>query len=310
VSHRFQSPITPLTTISQLAFALGSDNIPYTTEIDTVPCAGIHIPYGPLTGLLAWRLVVRLASLTKENRGWWNDRRNSYAVPPVQSLRSHTHPYRAAPIPSNSSASTSALSLPLFPQVSSRAGSPNDDFSQKSRPGSVMLTRKPHVSSKPHSQTINTSHPQLDQTSPSLSNALVVNFILDTSLPHSIISRDTLIALGYPPSISHLASLSQDDKPTMVTLSIQNIPTRFHIARPDEASRLGVQFLHDAGVSVFFPKDGEGVGPVLYGKSIFLFFVGYITVNSITTDLVLSNSRICPSIEGCPAHNSPSRDRS
>ncbi|KAF8807871.1 hypothetical protein BYT27DRAFT_6592042 [Phlegmacium glaucopus] len=267
VSHPSQSP---LTTISQLAHALGPDNIPHTTEIETVPCAGIRIPYGPLTGLLAWRLVVRLASSTKEKRGWWNnktDRRNSYDVSPVQNSRSHTQPYTEVPISVNSSPSSSARSLPLFPHsLSPRTGTPID-FSQKLRPISVGLTRQPHVSYKTHSQTINRSQPQLDQTSLSLSNAIAVNFILDTSLPHSIISRDTLIALGYPSSIFHLASIPHDDEPAMITLSIQNIPTRFHIARPGEASRLGVQFLHDAGVSVFFPKDGEGVGPVLYVES-------------------------------------------
>jgi len=56
----------------------------------------------------------------------------------------------------------------------------------------------------------------------------------------------------------------------MITLSVQNISTRFQIARPNEASRLGVQFLHDAGVSVFFPKDGDGVGPVLYVESAYM----------------------------------------
>lgn len=263
MSHPSQSPIPPLTTISQLAYALGPDNLPHTTEIDTIPCAGIRIPHGALTGLLAWRLVVRLAPPAKENRGWWNkyaDKRNSYSEPTV-----HTPHYTGASIPFSS---VSALSLPLFTQVLSPTSAGN--LARKVRPSSVMLTRQPH-SSKTHPQTNKRSQPRPQsqlhpQTSPPISN--VVNFILDTSLPYSIISRDTLIALGYP--ILHLlASMPL----AMVTLSIQNIPTRFHIARPNEASRLGVQFLHDAGVSVFFPKDGLGVGPVLYGK-VFLV-VGY-----------------------------------
>lgn len=209
--------------------------------------------------------MVRLPSSTKEKRGWWNDntcRRNSYDTPLVQNVQSHTQPYREAPIPFDPSASMSALSLQLYPQP--RAGSPND-FAQKIRPSSVLLTVP--TSKTHHRIDSNQSQPQLDQTLPLLSNALAVNFILDTSLPHSIISRDTLIALGYPPHLIPLPSISKvESSPAMVTLSIQNIPTRFHIARPHEASRLGVQFLHDAGVSVFFPKDGEGVGPVLYGK--------------------------------------------
>ena len=265
VSHPSQSPIPALTTISQLAYALGPDNVPHTTEIDTVPCAGIRIPHGALTGLLAWRLVVRLPP-KKEKRGWWNnysERRNSYSESTV-----HT---QLAPIPYNPFTSVSALSLPLFTQVLSPPGPVNlHDLTRKVRPSSVVLTRQPH-SSKTHSPIRRSqqqqSQPQLHhyQNSPPISNALAVNFILDTSLPYSIISRETLIALGYPPpSILHLANMPLG----MVTLSIQNIPTRFHIARPNEASRLGVQFLHDAGVSVLFPKDGLGVGPVLYGKSL------------------------------------------
>jgi hypothetical protein len=247
-----------------------------------VPCAGIRIPQGALTGLLAWRLVVRLASPTKETRGWWNDyadRRNSYSEPTV-----YTPHYTGLPIPYNPFTSVSALSLPLFTQVLSPTGAGNNnlhaDFARNVRPSSLMLTRQPH-SSKIHPQTIRQS--QLHQTSPP--SALTVNFILDTSLPYSIISRDTLIALGYPPpSILHLASSMPL---ATVTLSIQNIPTRFHIARPNEASRLGVQFLHDAGVSVFFPKDGLGVGPVLYGKS--FFFFGLLVTISVTTDLFQLN---------------------
>ena len=262
VSSPSHSPIPPLTTISQLAYALGPDSIPHTTEIDTVPCAGIRIPHGALTGLLAWRLVVRLAAPTKEKRGWWNnytDKGNNYSEPSV-----HTPLHTGVPIPYNPFTSVSALSLPLFTQVLSPAGAGSlHDLTQKVRPSSFMLTRQPH-SSKTHPTKRGRPQPrsQLHLTSGPISNALVVNFILDTSLPYSIISRDTLIALGYP-TVHLLASMPN----AMVTLSIQNIPTRFHIARPNEASRLGIQFLHDAGVSMFFPKDGLGVGPVLYGKS-------------------------------------------
>jgi len=263
----------------------------HTTEIDTVPCAGIRIPYGPLTGLLAWRLVVCLAYSAKEKRGWWNDttdRRISYAEPMVQSLRSHSQPYPAS-ISFNPSASMSALSLLALSPVGG-----TNDF----RPSSVILTGRGHL--KNHSHIINRSQPQLVQGLPRLANALAVNFILDTSLPYSIISRDTLIALGYPPrlipppSMSHLASMSQDDKPAIVTLLIQNIPTRFHIARPNEASRLGVQFLQDAGVSVFFPKDGEGVGPVFYVESARLLkdVPRTISLQGIGTKLTLAQ-RVC-----------------
>jgi len=260
-SHPSESPIPSLTTISQLAYALGPDSIPHTTEIDTVPCAGIRIPHGALTGLLAWRLVVRLAPPSKEKRGWWDnytDRRNNYSEPTV-----HTPQYTGAPL-TIPFTSVSAISLPLFTQVLSPTGAGNlHDLARKVRPSSFVLTRQPH-SSKTHPRRSRLQpQSQMHETSSPISNALVVNFILDTSLPYSIISRDTLIALGYP--ILHL--LSSMPLAT-VTLSIQNIPTRFHIARPNEASRLGVQFLHDAGVSVLFPKDGLGVGPVLYVESV------------------------------------------
>ena len=263
-----------------------------------MPCAGIRIPHGPLAGLLAWRLVVRLASSTKEKRGWWNDntdRRSSYTLPvPV---RAYTRPL----IISNPSASMSVLSLPPFAQ--SLPPDPESSY-EKIRPRSAILSRQAHTS-KPQRrlQTIDHSHLQ---TPPPLPNALAVNFILDTSLPYSIISRDTLIALGYPPRLiprpsisTHLANMP----PAMITLSIQNISTRFQIARPNEASRLGVQFLHDAGVSVFFPKDGEGVGPVLYGKSFSFIGLQSLVISSITTNLFLSNSRIPPYVERCPAYD-------
>ena len=248
-----------------------------------MPCAGTRIPNGALTGLLAWRLVVRLAPPAKEKRGYWNDRSSSYSEPTV-----HTPHYTGAPISYSPYTSVSALSLPLTRVLSPTGARDLHDFSQKVRPSSVVLTRQPHFS-KIHPQAIRPSQqlqPQLHQTSPPISNnAHVVNFILDTSLPYSIISRDTLVALGYP--ILHLLA----NMPlAMVTLSIQNIPTRFHIARPNEASRLGVQFLHDAGVSVFFPKDGQGVGPVFYGK-FFFFVVGYNNLQiSPTIDFFLVES--------------------
>ena len=280
MSHPSESPIPSLTTISQLAYALGPDSIPHTTEIDTVPCAGIRIPHGALTGLLAWRLVVRLAPPAKEKRGWWDnytDRRINYSEPTVHTPQ-HTEAPLAIPF-----TSVSALSLPLFTQVLSPSGSGNlHDLAKKVRPSSFVLTRQPHFS-KTHPQPIRRSplqpQSQMHETSSPISNALVVNFILDTSLPYSIISRDTLIALGYP--VLHLlASLPL----ATVTLSIQNIPTRFHIARPNEASRLGVQFLHDAGVSVLFPKDGLGVGPVLYGK----FFFPPFSATNLRDNLLVS----------------------
>jgi hypothetical protein len=248
--------IHSLTSITQLATALGPDNTPYSTEIATIPCAGVRIPHGPLSGLIAWRLVVSLPPPVKAKRGWWNEtpaaaknrRRNSFN--PIH----YSDTFTAL---QSSWTATSAVSLPL-------TSIPHQmQLSNPPRP----LSRTSHV----QSYSMNHSRP------PHLPHVTIVcNFILDTSLPYSIISRDTLIELGYPPhkfpqpdSSNPHSSQWQDDRhpDAIVTLSIQNIPTRLRIARPGEASRLGVQFLQDASVSIFFPRDGDGVGPVLYCNS-------------------------------------------
>jgi hypothetical protein len=267
--------IHPLTTASQLAAALGPENAPYSTEIDTIPCAGVRVPHGPLTGLLAWRLVVRTLPPTKGKRGWWSDksnsaakttRRNSYTPhPPPPPVHAFSYSESDTQMVQRPLTSISTISLPLSHArtLSSTPERVNHNAAlvfDSSRPQSAMLTRQPHIHPNPAPFT----------------TAVAANFILDTSLPYSIISRDTLMALGYPshrfppPATSNPHSLyweEEEDSNAVVTLSIQNIPTRLRIARPGEASRLGVQFLHDAGVSVFFPRDGEAVGPVLYLES-------------------------------------------
>ncbi|KAF9486559.1 hypothetical protein BDN70DRAFT_20834 [Pholiota conissans] len=139
-------------------------------------------------------------------------------------------------------------------------------------------------------------------------DAVAANFILDTSLPYSLIARDTLRALGYTrvPSngddnFSHRRGGAQDadhddsdgeeeddeededeedddkrkrrkekERDAEVEVTIQGVQTKARVARAGEAGRLGVQFLRDAGVSVFFPRE-EGVGPVLYCEFWFLF---------------------------------------
>ncbi|KAF8882089.1 hypothetical protein BD779DRAFT_1675077 [Infundibulicybe gibba] len=52
----------------ELTKAMGEDGIPQTTEIDTIPCAGVRIPHGKLSGLIAWRLVVRLVGTHRTGR--------------------------------------------------------------------------------------------------------------------------------------------------------------------------------------------------------------------------------------------------
>ncbi len=214
----------------QLASALGPDNILQTTEIDSIPCAGVRIPHGPLRGLLAWRLVVRIPGTGKQKAEWWEDtehwvtmrrRRGTSlkAFPPLPNKPVHSHSY-------------------------SGCSYRRDDF--------------PSVARR--------SHPQLLDTLQTARRPIVLvsNFILDTSLPHSLISRNTLLALGYPPSHLPRTSTADCGGGPSVTLSIQGVSTRLHIANDGEASRLGVQFLHDAGISICFPRNGDGVGPVLY----------------------------------------------
>ncbi|KAL1717691.1 hypothetical protein EV715DRAFT_274031 [Schizophyllum commune] len=48
---------------------VGDDNAPHTTEIDTIPCAGLRIMHGPLKGLFAWRLVVRVDHSSSSGAG-------------------------------------------------------------------------------------------------------------------------------------------------------------------------------------------------------------------------------------------------
>lgn len=179
------------------------------------------------------------------------DRRKSYAMP----LPSPAH------IPSSFDFDSSATQ-----QTPGRISTLSLPLTHLKTPSEPDSTYSAVLSTLPHSERLLAKAPSAD--------GVVTNFILDTSLPYSIISRDTLIALGYPPNQLPPLTMSnphsqdwEDDQDSAITLSVQGIPTRLRIARPGEASRLGVQFLQDAGVSLFFPMDGEGVGPVLYCKS-------------------------------------------
>jgi hypothetical protein len=233
---------TLLGTVHQLASALGPDNILQTTEIDTIPCAGVRIPHGPLKGLLAWRLVVRIPERAGNSHDWLKAPDTNETRRRVHSMKLLSHP---PPAKRTYSASRS---------VSDHCTKPIDDslasFGRRSFP-SLQDALAP-------------SHPQRKPI------ALVSNFILDTSIPHSVISREALGALGYPLSRFPKGDFIDSDDSSVI-LSVQGVPTRLRFANHGEASRLGVQFLHDAGVSVFFPQNADGIGPVLYRMSSFLF---------------------------------------
>lgn len=217
-------------TVQQLASAVGPDNVFQTTEIDTIPCAGVRIPHGPLKGLLAWRLVVRIPERAKFE-DWWKESHDQV----IHETRRRVHSMRLLSRP------------PAKPNPSAPHSFHGHIDNSVGRDGRRSF---PSIQ--------DTFAPPQPEKKPII---LVSNFILDTSIPHSVISRDALGALGYP-----LPRFPKDPRidDSTVMLSIQGVRTRLCIANRGEASRLGVQFLHDAGVSVFFPQNGDGIGPVLY----------------------------------------------
>jgi len=256
-----------LGTIDQLANVLGSDNATHTTEVDTLPCSGIRIPHGPLSGLLGWKLVVRPAPAGKN--GWWNEtaraRRTQHrrsAVLPSLLAASSQEQTLVAPMRPVNAARFSTLSLPLTVDDIEKPPLPPK---HNTRNVSVDLTRRAHIRVSLDAKAQG-SIPTRRSPSPLPANhrppsAVVVNFVLDTGVQHSTISRDTLNLMGY--SVDRLP-LDEDEQP-FITLLIQGLPSRFRLAAPGDMSRLGVQFLQDAGLSLYFPRDHRD-GPVLYGK--------------------------------------------
>ncbi|KAF8204047.1 hypothetical protein BJ912DRAFT_941737 [Pholiota molesta] len=251
---RAPAPIRAFATTAQLAAALGPDNAPHTTEIAAVPCAGVRIPHGPLTGLLAWRLIVRdprpgPAPLRARRRAsWWVARREMQTVGSVNGVG-------RPPPPGGHAYSYSDQTLLPPPTLKELDGS---TASLPARRGGLHSP-----GTRPHSVMTLFAHP-------APSDAVAANFILDTSLPHSIIARGTLRALGYAGGYANDSGErdeEEEDEVVEVAVTVQGVQTVARIARAGEAGRLGVQFLRDAGVSVFFPKDGDGVGPVLYYES-------------------------------------------
>jgi len=225
--------------------------------VDSIPCAGVRIPHGPLKGLLAWRLVVRSPPSHSEKRNWWNGK---------SPTADHEQDRRKATMPSGIKQSPSFQGQQ--PMMSAAA---NSTKSLPLRSGPQENNQRLSIYADAHSYTSNIQQ-SIHSSPPTSQNAVITNFILDTSLPYSIISRDTLVALGYPshrfpsPDTHNPHSPQWDDdsnRKGIVTLSVQNVVTKLRIANPGEASKLGVQFLQDAGVSLFFPR---AVGPILYCK--------------------------------------------
>lgn len=127
---------------------------------------------------------------------------------------------------------------------------------------------------------------------PDRPRAVVTNFILDTSQPHSIISYDTLVALGYDTARdevekkrlrhrflnlknergSDTTGTSRRGVPpvgTLITLRVQGVHSTFLVGRAGEASTLGVSWLEDTNAHLALEK---GSVPVFYGETFVGFF--------------------------------------
>ncbi|EAU87169.2 hypothetical protein CC1G_05858 [Coprinopsis cinerea okayama7 len=230
--------------------AIGPDNVPHTTELDTIPCAGIRIPNGPFTGLLAWRFVVRLQdkakvstphltpatprTLRQHMRQRSEDARSLFSLqPPPKIGHGHTR-----------SRSQVEFTPPFY----------KSEFSTSTSALSTLSTAAPSIistrSDSIHSATRN------PQSGSSHSQAVVTNMILDTSSSHNTISRGTLLALGA--SDAFIDQLEKSE--TSVSLYLQDVqkPISFRLAAEGEPGRLGVQFLEEARVNICIGEGGRG----------------------------------------------------
>ncbi|TEB27876.1 hypothetical protein FA13DRAFT_1633901, partial [Coprinellus micaceus] len=261
------SPARPdKTQLEALAGSLGPDNVPHMAELDSIPCAGIRIPNGLFSGLLGWRLVVRLHSPWNALGAFSNGSRLS--VEPsanhgrAMSEAANITPFILPPPQSdyrrNHFASYSATSLPLTGLVKSYSSSSevfeDGDWSVLPAPTRPWDSSSALVSGR---------------RSPSPSHggsrrplAVVTNFLFDTSLGYNIISRETLYALGLSPVFVDALEASETSRsePKTVSLRIQTIarPITFRLAPAGQPSRLGVQFLLESEVNVCMGDGGSG----------------------------------------------------
>lgn len=285
-THRYRSPGRSASKpqIDLLAEVVGPDSIPHTTELDSVPCAGIRIPAGPFSGLLAWRLVVGVHPLIQGQRS--TNRKREFALLPKTDIRHAgnmprgTHPpprsagkavvmnpddspplnngnrdvgdsphmvetrkYRRvsldasatlsgrrngrvfghgrsaselqAPAPFYAKTATgrssmdSVASMPPVVGAGNRTvdGSGNGeecedggwDLLPSSSTPALTAPYSSSRASQSSSRMPSGATPPQGDLSPS--EAVVTNFLLDTSLGHNTISRETLSALGFSPAI-------------------------------------------------------------------------------------------------------------
>ena len=281
----------------ELASALGPDNSPHTTEIDSMPCAGVRIPTGPLKGLLAWRLVVGVPkskrrpnqkhgerevdmfpgpSRARQSLDESRSRSPSRPPPPRMSTPSFSESASAnrgflAPGLVNGyiSKSTSALSLPMntpsFPPSNDHHHQPTS-VQETQEPTDAYTHRGPDTIFIPdpiptyrsHLHPLERRPRQLEHPHP------------QPHTDHGSVVTNFILDTSLPQNlISPSTLLALGLHPPhpyyhvipddyTVTLLVQNIPITFNVARHGEASRLGVRFLEEANVSLGIESGGRG----------------------------------------------------
>ncbi|TFK24583.1 hypothetical protein FA15DRAFT_669456 [Coprinopsis marcescibilis] len=244
--------------LEALADAIGPDNVGHTNELDAIPCAGIRIPYGRFKGLLAWRFVVRLHDKNSINR---DPNRIMPAPHSTQSSDTSTQLHRRKSLDLGVSTtwqpvtqarrvyaherSHSEVNLsPIQPQwhdlPDERTPRPGMNFGNYNYPATARL---------PSAAAMTSDY--------IISDAVVANFIFDTSQAHSTISRETLEALGVQNSVVY--SLEESETKT-ISLYLQSLPQpiTFHLAPRGQPGRLGVEFLEESQVNIRLGEGGRG----------------------------------------------------
>ncbi|TFK31647.1 hypothetical protein BDQ12DRAFT_693803 [Crucibulum laeve] len=222
--------------------AIGLDAIPQTTQIDTLPCAGVRIPHGKLKGLVAWCLVVKIVG----NHSWQKIPRKENSAPNLGTagFGEHYHIQKAT--------SLSPGYEEKWQEDAKRSPSPSAhsfssyDYDRASSSSSSHRPPQRHLSPPP----IPTSS-QLPSYHPS---AITTNFILDTTHSTSLIPSSTLLQLGFKP-----ATVISGRR---VKLDVQGVCAEFTIGADGDAGRLGLDWMLEAGAS--FRLDREFGMPVLY----------------------------------------------
>ncbi|KAF6752001.1 hypothetical protein DFP72DRAFT_461679 [Ephemerocybe angulata] len=282
------------TQMDELAGVLGPDGVPHTTELDSIPCAGIRIPNGLFSGLLAWRLVIRVHSRKNMQPTPASLKKELSLLPKTDIRHAGNMPHR--PIPSQGCLDGNAtikakeekkkrrMSFDAVQTLGRRAvGSAPTAGVSHERPTSEYTFTKPFAgrfgsgsaTSLPLMQGAN-PRPSLDALSMSSDeDDNEWNVVPPSGRPWGPASSSTPALVNpVPASPSGMAegsssSLYQEeshglfgkhDSPRTVSLYIQDVakPITFRLAPAGEPSRLGVQFLLESDVNVCMGEGGRG----------------------------------------------------